>query len=303
MSPFFETFYQLKLAALRQNLARLDQLLTRHNFYDCETILELLQTTTQRRALFIQADMDIDTDGSDGDRIAPLDADSPTFQTMTSYKWPKKTAAPNPFLAAREARLQQLEIAAGKSPTRDIRDQLGALRYEIRQLKTNSFLVATADPFIVLPGSILGADHSPFAPHIGDYCVVIYQNVLYPAVIGDVGPRDKIGEASLRLGKEINPRASADNRPVSPLKVSYLVFPGSADKPFAAPDLEKWRARCDQLLTELGGHTGELHAWADVTKPVPTPTPIPSPSPSASPSAAASPSASGSPSASPSAKP
>jgi len=284
-SPFFENFYRFKLATLQQNLPRLDQLLSRHNFYDCETMLELQEPNTKRRALFIQADMDIDTDGSDGDRIAPVDTESPTFQALTSYKWTKKTLMPNPLLASREAKLKQLEAAA-KAPnaTRELRDQLGAIRYEIAQLKTNSFLVATADPYVVLPGWMLQSSQ-PFTPRVGDYCVVIYKDVLYPAIIGDVGPRDKIGEASLRIGKELNARATADNRPVSALKVTYLIFPNSSDKPFAAPDLGKWWSRCEELLNEIGGHTGELHAWPDVTKPAPTPTPTPSPTPASAPSA------------------
>ncbi|MEA3187599.1 MAG: hypothetical protein QOD99_1429 [Chthoniobacter sp.] len=288
--PFFEAFYRFKLATLQQNLPRLDLLLSRHNFYDCETMLALEHPQSKRRALLIQADMDIDTDGSDGDRVVPIDTDSPTFQSMTSYKWPKKTTVANPLLAAREAKLKEAEALAGRSPGREQRDQIGALRYEVSQLATNSFLVANADPYIVLPGWMLGQSGQPFSPRVGDYAVVIFNSTLYPAIIGDVGPRDKIGEASLRVGREINAKATADNRPVSALKITYLVFPETADKPFTAPDLEKWRAHCEQLLSELGGHAGELHTWPDVTTPASTPTPSPSPSPEPSASPSASPS-------------
>jgi hypothetical protein len=125
--------------------------------------------------------------------------------------------------------------------------------------------------------------------------VVIYNSTMYPAIVGDMGPNYKIGEASLRICKELNALANANNRPVSELKVTYLVFPNSADKPFDAPDLDKWHTRCDQLLTEMGGYQGELKAWVDLTKPKPTPTPSPTATPSASPASSGTAAPSGSP--------
>ena len=306
VSPFYETLYQLKLRSLQQSLVRLDQILPRHDFYDCETVLELQQPDTKRRALLIQADMDVDTDGSDSDRVPNVDGSSPTFQTMTNYKWPKKTAVPNPFLASREAKLQQLEsdLAAAKdAPAQrkeQIRNAIGAARYEIAELKKHSFLVAETDPYVVMPSSLMSQGGQPFSPRLGDFCVIIFKNMLYPAIVGDVGPAMKMGEASLRIAKEINARATAENRPVSSLKVTYLVFPGTADKPFGPPNLNLWYSRCAELLNEIGGFTGELHAWEDLIKPPPTPTPSPSASPSASPATSAQPTASASPSASPS---
>ena len=299
-SHFYDDFYRHKVALLQHNIARLDLLLSRHNFFDCETVLELDHPDTHRRALLVQADMDIDMDGSDSDRVPLVDGSIANYQPMTSYKWAKKTAVPNQFLPSREARLKLLEAEAatkGLSPERaaELRTLIQQVRYELNQLKTHSFLVATTDPFIVLPSSLLTQDARPFTPHVGDYCVVIFKNTLYPAIIGDVGPRDKIGEASYRIGKEINPKATAYNRPVSDLKVTYLVFPGSADKPFDAPDLEKMRARCTELLNEIGGSAGELHTWENLIKPPPTPTPSPSPSPTPSPSPSAPPSTSPSP--------
>jgi len=300
VSPFYENLYRLKLASVRQNLARLDQILSRHDFYDCETLLEIEHPQTKRRTLLIQSDMDVDTDGSDSDRVANVDGSSPTFQPMTNYKWPKQSATPNPFLAPREARLTQLEADLAVAPRdmtaakrEQLKNQIGAARYEVSELKKQSFLVAAVDPYVVLPGSMMtGQGNKPFAPRLGDYCVVIFKNTLYPAIIGDIGPSMKIGEASLRIAHEINARATSENRPVSSLKVTYLVFPNSADKPFAPPDLAKWRSRCEQLLNEIGGYSGELHEWEDLTKPSPTPTPSVMPSPSASASANANGSAS-----------
>ena len=119
-------------------------------------------------------------------------------------------------------------------------------------------------------------NHSPFAPAVGDYCVVIYGNVLYPAVVGDAGPANLMGECSLRICRQIFAKADANNRAVEDLKVTYLVFPGTADKPFEVPDLQKWHDRCDALLKEIGGYGGQLMAWEDLTKPKPPPaTPVP----------------------------
>jgi len=303
-SHFFDDFYRHKVAALQHNLPRLDLLLSRHNFFDCETVLELQHPDTHRRALLVQADMDIDMDGSDSDRVPLVDGTITNFQPMTSYKWPKKTSVPNQFLASREAKLKLLEAefaTKGLSPERnlELRTLIPQVRYEVNQLKTQSFLVATTDPYVVMPVSMVTGDGQPFTPRIGDYCVVLFKNTLYPAIIGDAGPRDKMGEASYRLGKEINQKSTAYNRPVSDLKISYLVFPNSADKPFDAPDLEKIRSRCEQLLNEIGGYAGELHVWENLIKPPPTPTPSPTPTPAASPTPGASPVSAASPGLSP----
>jgi hypothetical protein len=39
VSSFYHGLYQLKVEALNRTLARLDQLVSRHNFFDCNTIL------------------------------------------------------------------------------------------------------------------------------------------------------------------------------------------------------------------------------------------------------------------------
>jgi hypothetical protein len=40
VSPSYERLYRHKIASLQQSLLRLDQFLSRHDFYDCETILQ-----------------------------------------------------------------------------------------------------------------------------------------------------------------------------------------------------------------------------------------------------------------------
>jgi hypothetical protein len=304
VSPFYERLYRHKVQSLQQSLLRLDQILSRHDFYDCETILEF-HAPASRKVLWIQSDMDVDSDGSDSDRVPGVDGSSTTFQPLTSYKWTKRGSAPNPFAAVRTAHLRDLEASLARATTAaqraQIKDSIEATRYEANQLRINSFLVAATDPYIVVPGCVFGQKDDPFSPGVGDFCAVIYKNTIYPAIVGDVGPSNKVGEASLRIAQELNPLATSENRPVSSLKITYLVFPGTAEHPFAPPNLDHWHDRVDALLKEAGGYTGQLFVWKDLTvpPPTPTPTPTPTPSPSPSPSASPSPSVSPSPSATP----
>lgn len=295
ISPVFDDLYRLKVSALRASINRLDGLLSRHNFYDCETLLELQDPKTKRRALFIQSDMDTDTDGSDSDRVPEIVGASSTFQPATSYRWAKKTDRQNSLIPPREAKILQWELElAVNGVTAARKDELRAAikrnRLEIADMKTYSFLVANADPYVVLPGAMFWRSRpAAFKPSVGDYCVVIYGKTIYPSIVGDVGPTNLVGEASLRLGKQINPSTSGDSRATNDLKVTYLVFPGTAEK-FDVPDLAKWRAKCEKYLREIGGYGGELFTWEDITKPkLPPATPAPGTIPPATPAPAAAP--------------
>ena len=75
----------------------------------------------------------------------------------------------------------------------------------------------------MVPGAFT---HGPDPVKVGDYALVVFGDAIYPVIVGDVGPNDKVGEASLRIAKELNALATAYNRPVSDLKVSYIIFPG-----------------------------------------------------------------------------
>jgi hypothetical protein len=278
VSPLYEEFYQRKVASLQTNLTRLDALLSRHNFYDIETILELESPLTKRRVLLIQSDMDVDTDGSDGDRVPTVEGVSGTFQPFTSYRWPKVSAKPNPFLATWEKKLKDAEkelTSPNVTPVRqkELQDSRTTLKNEIAQLKKSSFLVGSVDPFVVLPLPVVSRKDGPAAARIGDYCVVIHGGRLFPAVVGDAGPSVKSGEGSLRLCREITTKATLANRAESDLKVTYLVFPHTAEPERSAPSLEQWWLRCDLLLGEIGGYRGELTYWEDLTKPKPAPPP------------------------------
>jgi len=301
VSPLYAQLYDTKIRVLRESLVRLDQLLSRHNFFDCQTVLELRHPQSHRKALLLQADMDVDADGSDADRM-PTGTGAPTnFKPATSYRWPKKTPASNPYLAATQERMKRAEdeyalktIAPERK--RELRNAIAQLRIEVSTLKKFSFLIGATDPYIVIPGAFA---HGKDAPKVGDYAVVIFANAIYPAIVGDIGPNDKVGEASLRIAKQINALSTPYNRPVSDLKATYLIFPETADKPFGPPDLDKIQARCQKLVDEIGGATVPLHHWENIIPPPPTPTPTPTPSPLPRATSTSSPAQSSSPSISP----
>jgi hypothetical protein len=292
VSPLFAQLYDNKVRMLRENLGRLDLLLSRHNFFDCQTVLQLQHPQTHRKALLLQADMDVDADGSDSDRLPAGTGAPANFKPATSYRWQKKTDAPNPYLAATEERLKRAEgeyALAATNPTRkrELRNAIAELRAEVGTLKKFSFLIGATDPFIVVPGAF---GRGPEAVKPGDYALVVYGDAIYPVIVGDVGPNDKVGEASLRIARELNALSTPYNRPVSDLKVTYMIFPGTADKPFGPPDLEKIHARCETLTKEIGGATVSLHRWENIIpSPTPSPTPSLSPSPSSTPSGTPSP--------------
>jgi hypothetical protein len=297
VSDFYHGLYQLKVDAVNRTLARLDQIVSRHNFFDCNTILELQDPKTTRKALLIQSDMDVNADGSDADRVSDVEGSTANFQPFTSYRWPKKTSKASQFIPEREEKLKQLQSeyeAKTTLPERKkvLKDQMEQLLREVNELKKYSFLIAKADPYIVLPGFMFRQPNQPFQPRLGDCVVVIYQGKLYPALLGDVGPSYKIGEASLRICSQLDPRSTAYNRPASDLNITYIVFPDSAEDPPGPPNLQKLHARCSTLLNEIGGYSGELWNWEDIlSKPSPIPSPTGSSSPTPSPQGSVTPTA------------
>ncbi len=288
VSGFYHKLYENKTNRVQNELTRLSKILDRHNFYDTETILELTHPATQRRALLIQSEMDVVADGSDGDRMPTLDEYiylSDYYQPFTSYAWAKTTKTPNPLLAKWEDRLQKAQDEYAKkglssSRNRDLKVMIDQLKLEVADFKVRSSLIADKDPFIVLSLLFRGyGDQNKFTPQMGDYAAVIHEGKIYPAICGDYGPSFKMGEASLRMAKTINPKATPYIRPESDLKVTYLIFPGTAEKERSAPDLAKWREKCLALLGEVGGVGAgyELYTWEDPFK-KPEPPPVTPPS-------------------------
>ncbi len=281
VSPFFFQLFKNKQTRLKNELTKLGKLTTRHNFYDCLTILELKHPKTKRKALWVQADMDVVSDGSDGDRLATMPEEivnSTHYQPFTSYGWKKTSSTENPMIPGWKQRIKNADAEIKNPSTTAERrkwliDRKAYLRRGIADMESRSFLIAEYDPFVVMPINMLTYRGTTLAPKVGDYVVVIHDNKLYPAIVGDAGPSFKAGEASLRLARQISPNSSPYARPVSDLSVSYLVFPGSADKTKSAPDYELWRKKCQKLVDDLGGlgENYQLHQWTDLLKPEPEP--------------------------------
>lgn len=271
VSEFYETMYAAKTKRLAQSSSRLGELLTSHNFFDCQTMLNL-EAGNGRKVFLLQGDMDVVSDGSDGDRLPTMPdeiVNSTHYQPTTSYGWAKTGTTPNPMIAGYERRLRIAEKElrdpeVGKERKDWVRSRIqNTLIPGIAEMKRRSFLVADYDPFIVIPINIILDRRDPWGPKVGDYALVLHNRKVYPAIVGDAGPSFKVGEASLRMAKQINPRASSYWRPVSDLTVTYLCFPGSGEDPHRAPDYDFWRSRCQELLSEIGGlgEGYELFHW------------------------------------------
>lgn len=251
VSPWYRSLYLHKQNRLRKTAATLDRLLDRHNFYDTDTILQIAAPNSGRKVLWVQADMDVVSDGSDGDRLPTMPdkvLKSDYYQPTTSYRWKKTGTTPNPLLKVWEARLEKL--LKDKSASKDA---IADARATVYDLKNCSFLLAEYDPFIVIPLTFKEGKDDSYRPQPGDYAAVIVENRVFPAIVGDFGPNYKAGEASLRLAKLVNPRATSLARPVSDLKVSYLIFPNTKEPVNAAPDYTRLNARCRELLDDIGG--------------------------------------------------
>ena len=251
VSRWYNAMYLHKQNAVRRSLSSLAQPLDKHNFFDLDTILEITAPATRRRVLWLQADMDVVSDGSDGDRLPTMPErilKSSHYQPTTSYRWRKKSDKPNPLLPGWEARLARLQKEKPRKSA-----EIENARRVIFDLKRYSSLLAQYDPFIVVPLTLQEGKDDTFRPRPGDYAVVIVGKKIYPAIVGDYGPRSKVGEASLRLGKAINPAADVYARPVSSLGASYVIFPHTADNPADSINYDRLNVRCRELLEEIGG--------------------------------------------------
>lgn len=266
VSPFYQKLYDNKMVRLKKYAHRFDRVLTKHNYYDCQTMLELEHPVSKRKVFLMQADMDVVSDGSDGDRLPTMPEEivnSAYYQPFTSYGWKKTGEIENPMIAGWRKRLTKAKEEGNAS-------EVERLERGIADLQRRSFLIAEYDPFIVIPIDILGDRESAWGPNVGDFVAVIFGETIYPAIVGDGGPTFKAGEASLRMAREINSRASPYSRPVSDLTVTYVIFPRSSAEPWRAPNYEAWHRACADLLEDIGG-LGEgyqLYQWKN-TLPAP----------------------------------
>ena len=120
VSGLYHQLYKVKTERMQTLLTRINRLLTKHNFFDCETILELTHQDTGKRVLLIQGEMDVVSDGSDGDRMPEYDeyiAKSNYYQPFTSYGWKKRTSQPNPLLERWQKKLKDEQES--DKPSRD----------------------------------------------------------------------------------------------------------------------------------------------------------------------------------------
>jgi len=74
------------------------------------------------------------------------------------------------------------------------------------------------------------------------------------------------GSVALALPGRSTQDAGPYQRPISDLKVTYLIFPGSGGAVNDAPDLTQITSRCLSLSNGLGGigEGFELHQWRDI---------------------------------------
>ncbi|MFK7851528.1 MAG: glycoside hydrolase family 75 protein [Akkermansiaceae bacterium] len=273
VSHWFNQLYTNKSDRIRKKANSLNELLSKHNVYDCETILNL-QAENGRKVLLLQAEMDVVSDGSDGDRLPEMPdsiVNSTYYQPFTSYGWTKRGNTPNPMIAGFERRIVNANREIAESDTtaerkKWLKERVTMLKRWISDLKARSYLIAEYDPFIVMPVNLITDRKDPYSPRVGDYAVVIHEDKIYPCIVGDGGPTFKVGEASLRMAKEINERSSPYSRPVSDLTVTYIVFPKSREDRNGPPDYDDWRQQCHELLQEIGGLGSgyELHQWKNL---------------------------------------
>ncbi len=277
ISPKFKLLYdaKVKLAAEGAPLAS-------RSYFDCATVLDVHEAKSGRCAVVFQSDMETDTDGTDSVRLPQLkDYDdarlSHSFQPLLAYSWNKggDGGPVNPFPKYFEDTLEQLRnlqrqvnVFARDDPgpvwqdmKRHFEQQVATLDRSAKHyhgdLVSRRSLVASLDPFIVVPQTWIGP-----GMRVGDFAAVVFAGQVYPCVIGDTGPKAKTGEASQRLARALNPKASGTLSAVTTVAVTYVVFPGTRFA-LGAPDLVRYHAEVSRLLGEIGGLGAgvTLHTW------------------------------------------
>ena len=133
----------------------------------------------------------------------------------------------NPMVAGWEKRIIAAKVELADAATTAARkawlkERVSYLNKGIADMKARSFLIAEYDPYIVIPINLLTNTTDPYAPRVGDYAVVIHENKIYPAIVGDGGPTFKVGEASLRLAKELRIRVPRPCGSLPALRTSTL---------------------------------------------------------------------------------
>ena len=174
VSRWYGELYDNKAQRVKRDANALNELLTKHNIYDCQTILNM-RSESGTRVFFMQAEMDVVSDGSDGDRLSKMPdsiVNSTYYQPTTSYGWRKIGNTPNPMIAGLRKRIGNgtAELnASGTSADRKtwLRSRITMLKRVIEDLQARSYLIAEYDPFIVIPVNLLTARGDSYAPKGG----------------------------------------------------------------------------------------------------------------------------------------
>lgn len=261
VSPKYDEMYHRKAVHLINNGNQLDS-----HYTDAATVLHLTDKSTQTKVVLFQAAMEVDVDGSNPERFESLnqyDLTDPDFQPRLSYEWLSEKAASNPFdpvLKETTSQLDQLlhDLSSFYQKGGFAYDKNKQLRHgtngaltlgvdqlnktlaavikankEVKELRNqlgrNASLMGKEDPFIVIPQWWIESGTTDTHPvKLGDFAAVIFNGEIYPAIVGDLGPDLKCGEASLPLARKLNPKYNSSNGLDDP-RATYLIFPGSGD--------------------------------------------------------------------------
>ena len=200
--------------------------------------------------------MDVDSDGSDPDRLNAADTTDPTFQPLTSYKWPRRTAVPSVLLKPYQDRLDKLEAEVKATPTlrRSLSSAIDAQKNDLYQIEHYSSLIARTDPYIVLPG-VHGAPDGPSLPAAPGRLRRGARG--QPALSRDL--RRHRSERSARRGQPAvgasgrSPRDARAQPRQRPQKLPTSFFPARRTRPPDRPTWEKSGSVVRRLLNEIGG--------------------------------------------------
>lgn len=115
--------------------------------------------------------------------------------------------------------------------------------------------------FIAFPGKLLsptgGADveRLHIGVNLGDYVIVyhIKKKVFTGAIFADVGPRYKLGEASIRVAKNLGVPPSPKNGGEDHCNVMYLIFPRTHETPEWPLTEEAIQEKARELFDAWGG--------------------------------------------------
>lgn len=102
-------------------------------------------------------------------------------------------------------------------------------------------------PFIVMPGGQRLPTRTQWAP--GDLALVVWRGRTAFAVVGDTGPRTKIGEASRALLRRLGTMSVGDDDPAT-----TLLFPGTAARIRSRP----WPLTAEVIETEVRRALGSV---------------------------------------------